>query len=196
MARWLDRATRAQRDRHLVAPPRRVRQPVMHAEGGTTDLTACAGPLGLVHALCSRAEGREPIRVNRPPASLTALDSPSQVIEVGSATANAPEYAAKAGSGTRARRVYGQGQTRRLRARPVARNSGGPSNWRRRFWSRRMPANEVSIRHQPTLARSSTAHTSDSQACSPGSRPITFTGRLSRRRRPTTVGRSRSTNGA
>ena len=51
-----------------------------------------------------------------------------------------------------------------------------------------MPATEVSIRHQPTLARSSTAHTSDSQACSPGSRPITFTGRLSRRRRPTREG--------
>src|SRR5262249_61219999 len=57
-----------------------------------------------------------------------------------------------------------------------------------RFWSRRMPATEVSIPHQPPLARPTTAHTSDSQACSPGSRPITFTGRLSRRRRPTREG--------
>jgi hypothetical protein len=30
---------------------------------------------------------------------------------------------------------------------------------------------------QPTEARSSTAHISDKQACSPGSRPITFTRR-------------------
>jgi len=41
----------------------------------------------------------------------------------------------------------------------------------------RMPATEVSMPRHPSLARSSTAQTSDRHVCSPGRRPITLTRR-------------------
>ena len=54
---------------------------------------------------------------------------------------------------------------------------GGSCSVRRRSASNRSPAGVILNPRQPALARSSTAHTSDRQECSPGSRPITLTRR-------------------
>jgi len=47
MYQWLDRAPRAQRDRRLVAPPRRVRQPLTECDAGHTWLGAAASFLAM-----------------------------------------------------------------------------------------------------------------------------------------------------
>jgi len=52
---------------------------------------------------------------------------------------------------------------------------GGSSSWWRMSLSSRVPVGAIVMPRQPREARSSTAHTSDRQLRSPGSRPITFT---------------------
>ena len=56
----------------------------------------------------------------------------------------------------------------------ITSSAGGWSSWRRRSWSRRSAFGVMVRPRQPRLARSSTAHTSDRQERSPGSRPMTL----------------------
>src|SRR6266516_3446151 len=55
--------------------------------------------------------------------------------------------------------------------------AGGLVSWRRRSCSKRTPTGVIVTPRQPRDARSKTAHTSDRQLVSPGSRPITLTRR-------------------